>query len=113
MATSHDGGVALIDAERLVHQQAPAAGSGILTPGRQQWFGNRVILRLLSAGRELGMLAGRATHAAAAVRAMPASEDVQPRARASFIAAVREPGTESLDAVAGSEFIDDLIRRPE
>ena len=112
MATSNGGGVALIGAEPLVHQQGPA-GSGILTPGGQQWFGNRVILRLLSAGRELRMLAGRTTHAAAAVRAMPASEDVQPRARASFIAAVREPGTESLDAVAGSEFIDDLIRRPE
>jgi hypothetical protein len=37
MATSNGGGVALTGAEPLVHQQGPA-GSGILTPGGQQWL---------------------------------------------------------------------------
>jgi hypothetical protein len=39
--------------------------------------------------------------------------DVQPSPRASFIAAGRHQDAESVDAVAGSEFVDDRIRLQE
>jgi hypothetical protein len=76
---------------------------------RQQRFGSGGILRRLAAGREMRTLTGRPTRAAE-VRAMPDTGDVQPVARVSFAARDREDETERLDAVAGSEFVDDRIR---
>ena len=39
--------------------------------------------------------------------------DVQPSPRASFVTAIRKQDADSVDAVAGSEFVDDRIRRQE
>jgi hypothetical protein len=43
---------------------------------------------------------------AAEVPAMPDAEDVQPDAREPFIGSDRDDDAESLDAVAGCEFVD-------
>jgi hypothetical protein len=49
----------------------------------------------------------------AEVRATVNIEEVQPDARVSLIAADRDHGEGSVDAVAGSEFVDDRIRERE
>lgn len=54
---------------------------------------------------------GRPT--AAEVREMVNVEDVQPDARVSLIAADRDHDGGRVDAVAGSEFVDDRIRLRE
>jgi nucleoside-diphosphate-sugar epimerase len=61
--------------------------SRVLVTGGSDVVGSRVILRLLTAGREVRTTAGSPTPAAE-VRAQ-------------------------LDAVAGCEYVDDRIRRPE
>ena len=69
------------------------------------------MLRLLAAGREVRTAVVSLTHAAES-RAIR-SRDVQPGARVSFVAADRDHDAAQLDAVAGSEFVDDRIRLPE
>ena len=49
----------------------------------------------------------------AEVRATVNIEEVQPDARVSLIAADRDHGEGRVDAVAGSEFVDDRIRERE
>jgi len=71
--------------------------------------GNRVILRLLAAGREVRAIVGGSTPAAE-MRAILDTGDDQPGARVSFIASDRDDDAERLDAVAGCEFVDDRIR---
>jgi len=70
--------------------------------------GSRVILWLLAAGREVRTMVGNTTRAAER-RAMVDTRDVQPGARVSFIAADGDHDAGRLDAVAGSEFVDDRI----
>jgi len=71
--------------------------------------GSRVIVWLLAAGREVRTMVGRPTRAAE-VRAVVNTGDVQPGARVSlFNAADSDCYTVRLDAVAGSEFVDDRI----
>jgi dihydroflavonol-4-reductase len=82
--------------------------SRVLVTGRPGLVGSRVILRLLSAGRELRTMMGSPTHAAE-VRAMVDTGGVRPGARVSFIAD-RGHDAGMVDAVAGSEFLDDRIR---
>ena len=67
-----------------------------------------VSLRLLAAGRAVRTMLGNPTHAAE-VRSMVDTGGVQPSARLSL--ADRDHDAGRLDAVAGSEFVDDRIRR--
>jgi nucleoside-diphosphate-sugar epimerase len=83
--------------------------SRVLVTGGPGLVGSRVILRLLAAGREPRTMAGSPTPATE-VRAIPDIGDVQPSARGSFIATYRDHDAGRLDAVAGSEFVDDRIR---
>lgn len=69
-------------------------------------------LWLLAAGREVRTTAWNPAPAAK-MRANRDAGDVQPGARASFMAADRDHDAERLDAVAGSEFVDDRIRLRE
>ena len=81
-----------------------------LMTGRTGFLGSRALLRFLAAG-DAGRIDESARHAAAAVRAAAAdARDVQAAPRAPFIGAGREPGEERVDAVAGSEFVDDRLR---
>lgn len=82
--------------------------SRVLVTGRPGLVGSRVILRLRRR-RELRTMMGSPTHAAE-VRAMVDTGGVQPGARVSFIAADRDHDAGRMDAVAGSEFLDDRIR---
>jgi hypothetical protein len=70
------------------------------------------ILRLLGAGGEVRSMEARPRRAAQEPSAVDAG-DVQPSPPASFIAAVRDQDAERVDAVAGSEFIDDRMRLQE
>jgi hypothetical protein len=76
-----------------------------------RFFISSAILRLLAASevRSREDNPGRVAEEPATVDAA----DVQPSRRASFIAADRDQGAESVDAVAGSEFVDDRIRLQE
>ena len=85
--------------------------SRVLATGGPGLVGSRVMLRLLAAGREVRTAVVSLTRAAES-RAIR-SGDVQPGARASFVAADRDHDAAQLDAVAGSEFVDDRIRLPE
>ena len=67
-----------------------------------------MIFQLLAAFREVRTLVGTPTRATE-LRAMLDAGDAQPTARASVIEAERGHGVEGLDAVAGSEFVDDRI----
>ena len=71
--------------------------------------GGGVIRRLFAGGREVRAVVESPTRATE-VRAMADIGDVRPRARGSFIAADRDDDAGRLDAVAGSEFVDDRIR---
>jgi dihydroflavonol-4-reductase len=71
--------------------------------------GNRVILRLLAAGREVRAIVRSSTRAAEMRAILDAGQD-RPDARVSFIASDRDDDAERLDAVAGCEFVDDRIR---
>jgi hypothetical protein len=70
-------------------------------------FGSRAMLSLLATGGE--ERERRAVEEPATVE----TGDVQPSPRASFSAADREEAADSVDAVAGSEFVDDRIRLQE
>jgi len=70
--------------------------------------GSRVIVWLLAAGREVRTMVGRPTRAAE-VRAVVNTGDIQPGARVSLFNAADPDYTVRLDAVAGSEFVDDRI----
>jgi hypothetical protein len=74
--------------------------------------GSRVMLRLLAAGRQLRTMVGNSTRAME-MRAVLDTGNVQPGARVSFSEADRDHDAGRLDAVAGSEFVDDRIRLPE
>jgi hypothetical protein len=79
------------------------SGSGFL--------GNRAILRLLAANAE-ARRSGESTRSAAEQPTTVDAGDVPPSPHASF-AAHCEQGADSVDAVAGSEFVDDRIRLQE
>jgi nucleoside-diphosphate-sugar epimerase len=85
--------------------------SRLLATGGPGFVGSRVILRLLTAGREVRTVVESPTRRAD-VPAM-ATPDAQPRADVSFIASARDLDAERLDAVAGSEYLDDRIRLRE
>jgi hypothetical protein len=76
------------------------------------FFGSRAILRLPAAGGEARSVE-ESTRRAVEEPATVDTGDVQPSPRASFTAADREQAAESVDAVAGSEFVDDRIRLQE
>jgi nucleoside-diphosphate-sugar epimerase len=76
------------------------------------FVGSGAILRLLAFGSEVGSMEESPRRAAEEPATVDAG-DVQPSPRASFIAADREQDAESVDAVAGSEFVDDRIRLQE
>ena len=86
--------------------------SRVLATGGPGLVGSRVMLRLLAAGREVRTAVVSLTRAAES-RAIPDTGNVQPGARVSFVAADRDHDAAQLDAVAGSEFVDDRIRLPE
>jgi len=73
---------------------------------------SRLILRFLAVGRQGRTMAKSPTHGAE-VRARLDTREVQPRTRVSFIAAERDRHAGRVDAVAGSEFVDDRIRLRE
>ena len=84
--------------------------SSVLETGGRGLVGNRVMLWLLAAGS-----AGRSMQSprpAADVPATVDARDVQASPRASF-SADRDLEAARLDAVAGSEFVDDRIRLQE
>jgi hypothetical protein len=83
--------------------------SRCLVTSGPHFFSTSAIIRLLAAGREMRTVVGRWTRAVE-VHAMMDTRDVQPSARASFIAADRDHNAGRLDAVAGGEFVDDRIR---
>ena len=85
--------------------------SRVLATGGPGLVGSRVMLRLLAAGREVRTVVVSLTRAAES-RAIR-SQDVKPVARVSFVATDRDHDAAQLDAVAGSEFVDDRIRLPE
>ena len=87
--------------------------SKVLVAGWPGFFGSVAILRLLVARREVRSVRESSTTRAAEASAMVTVRDIQPRPDASLIAAVRSHHVRSLDAVAGSEFVDDRIRRRE
>ena len=70
------------------------------------------ILRLLGVGNDGPRLEDSATRVAEGPSAADA-EDVQLSRPSSFIAADRDHDAENVDAVAGSEFVDDQIRLQE
>jgi hypothetical protein len=70
---------------------------------------NGVILRLLTAGREVRTMVVSPARAAE-TRAILDTGDVQPGTRVSFIASDPDDEEGRLDAIAGSEFVDDRIR---
>jgi hypothetical protein len=74
--------------------------------------GNRVIVRLLAAGREVCDMVV-SPRRAVEMRAILEAGYVQPGARVAFIASDRDDGEGRLDAVAGCEFADDRIRLRE
>jgi hypothetical protein len=75
------------------------------------FFGSGAMLRLLAASqvRGIGESRGRAAEEPVAAD----GRDVEPSPPTSLIVADRGRGAESVDGVAGSEFVDDLIRLPE
>ena len=86
--------------------------SRILVTSRPGFFSLLANLRLLGATREVRGMEESRTH----VPEEPGTMDVrsvQPNRRASIIAADLDHYAESLDAVAGSEFVDDRIRLRE
>lgn len=83
--------------------------SRVLVTGGRGLVGSRVIPGLLAASRGLRTMVGSPTRAAE-VRTTGDTGDVQPGARVSFIAADRDHDAGRVDAVAGSEFLDDRIR---
>jgi hypothetical protein len=86
--------------------------SSVLWTGGPGFFSRLANARLLPATREMrGMKESRAPEPGAP-GTMDARE-VQPSDRASIIAADLDHHAESLDAVAGSEFVDDRIRLRE
>jgi hypothetical protein len=86
--------------------------SRVLLTGGPGFFSRLANVRLLAATREVhGMEESRRR-----LPEEPATMDVrevQPSRGASLIAADLDHHAESLDAVAGSEFVDDRIRRRE
>ena len=85
--------------------------SSVLVTGGRGLVGNRVMLWLLAAGRQLCTMVGSPTRVAE-MRALQDTENVQGD-RLSFSAADRDHDSRRLDAVAGSEFVDDRIRELE
>ena len=83
---------------------------GLETGGRGL-VGNPVMLWVLAAGRQLRTMVGRPTRVAE-MRAIQDAGSVQGD-RVSISAADRDDDSGRLDAVAGSEFIDDRIRELE
>ena len=69
--------------------------------------GSRVMLRLLAAGRQLRAVVGNSTRA---MEMRAVLDTAEPGARMSFSVADRDHDAGRLDAVAGSEFVDDQIR---
>jgi len=86
--------------------------SRVLVTSRPGLVGSRMILRLLAAGREVRTMMVSPMRATE-MRTMRVIGDLQPSARVSFIAADRDHDAGRLDAVAGSEFVDDRIRLRE
>jgi hypothetical protein len=78
--------------------------SRVLVTSGPGFFGSRAIFRFLAAGVE-----ARSLEEAAATN----TRDLQPSSRPSFIAVDHDQGAERVDAVAGSEFVDDRIRLQE
>jgi hypothetical protein len=76
------------------------------------FFGSWAILPFLAAGREVHGVEESPQRASEEPATVDAGE-VQTSSRASFIAADRDQDAESVDAVAGSEFLDDRIRLQE
>ena len=95
-----------------------AVSKRLLRSGRH-FFAGSAILRLFDASPEARSMEespGRAAEEPATVEAgdvQPSPNAVQRRPRASFIAADRDHGADGVDAVAGSEFVDDRIRLRE
>jgi nucleoside-diphosphate-sugar epimerase len=83
--------------------------SRVLETGGRSLVGSRVMLRLLAAGRQVRAMVGSPTRAAE-MRAILGAGNVQPGARVSFGATDGDHDAGRLDAVAGSEFVDDRIR---
>jgi hypothetical protein len=71
--------------------------------------GRRVILQLLATGAAMRTNMGNPTRSAE-VRAMVETGHVRWRGHVSFMTADPDQGGGKLDAVAGSEFVDDRIR---
>jgi len=84
----------------------------VLVTSGPRFLGSRAILRLLTAGSEMRGMKEDKTRAAEKPTTVVAG-DVQRSPRASFIAARRDQDAESVDAIAGSEFVDDRIRLRE
>jgi nucleoside-diphosphate-sugar epimerase len=74
--------------------------------------GSRVALGILAAGRGLRIMAASPTRAAE-VLAKPETTHAPTSALVAFIAIDRDHGPVALDAIAGSEFLDDRIRLSE
>jgi len=74
--------------------------------------GSRVALGILAAGRGLRIVAASPTRAAE-VPVRPGTALAPTSALVSFIATDRDHGPVALDAIAGSEFLDDRIRLSE
>ena len=83
----------------------------VLETGGRGLVGNRVMLWLLAAGRQLRTMVGRPTRVAE-MRAIQDTGNAQGD-RVLFSAAGRDHDSGRLDAVAGSEFVDDRIRELE
>ena len=84
----------------------------VLVTSRPGLLGRLVNFRLLSPAREVRSLA-ESRWRVLDQRATSGLRRIQPNHNASITTADPEHGAESLDAVAGSEFVDDRIRLRE
>lgn len=88
--------------------------SKVLVASWPGFFGSVAMLRLLVTRREVRTVQQTSATRAAEVSTKVTLRDIQPSPDASLIAADRRHHhVRSLDAVAGSEFVDDRIRRRE
>ena len=86
--------------------------SRVLLTSGPGFFSRLANVRLLAAVREVGSMEENPTRVPEEPATM-AVREVQPSRGASTIAAALDHHTERLDAVAGSEFVDDRIRLRE
>jgi len=88
------------------------AMSRVLVTSGLAFFGRLANVRLLAGTREVRSMEESRTRGPEEPATM-AGRGVEPGRAASIVAADRDRHAESLDAVAGSEFVDDRIRLRE